>query len=86
MDTDLDKKTAEHNAPLSYSAQIDKFLNGSLKSSDIISLGEIPQWLKAEGAQGNELIMTQETLQNCVNPSTVKMKVIQQDTMYRLIL
>ena len=74
MDTDLDKKTAEQNAPLSYSAQIDKFLNGSLKSSDIISLGEIPQWLKAEGAQGNELIMTQETLQNCVNPSTVKMK------------
>lgn len=72
--SDLQKKSAEQNAPLSYSEQIDNFLSGSLKSSDVISLGEIPQWLKDEGVQGNELIMTQETLQNCVNPSTVKMK------------
>lgn len=67
-------KTAERNAPLSYSEQLDSFISGNLKSSDIISLGKIPQWLKDEGAQGNELIITQETLQNCINPASVKMK------------
>lgn len=69
-----EKETAERKAPLSFSQQIDKYISGSMKSSDIISLGEIPQWLKNEGAKGNEIILTQETLQNCINPASVKMK------------
>ena len=68
------ENSAERYASLSFSEQVDECLKGTLKSSDIISLGEIPQWLKDEGAQGSELIITQETLQNSINPSSVKMK------------
>lgn len=72
MDTELQNKTAERNAPLSFSEQVDASLNGTLPFYTSLKVCDTPQILLDVGCKQLPMLYTQKHLKDAISPKDNK--------------